>query len=164
MGFGAKFQPDNAPQPELVPSGAGVEGAGQGGGVLLGGLGASVDFQRVQAQVVPAKQSEINTKSLCHFYLRQSQQVIERCELFLLLLGDYFEVMTLKMDLKSRSTRSLDPGLLYSFISHPKKFSGWDPSKLFRICYSLTINQISLRVGGIRSDRHSLTRFLFGVG
>ncbi len=40
--------------------------------------------------------SEVFTNSC--FYLRRNRQVIERWELLLLLLLDYFEVMTLKVD------------------------------------------------------------------
>ncbi len=79
-----------------------------------------------------------------NFYLLWSRQVIELWELLLLLLlllleeeEDYFEVMPLKIDLRSRST-----------------FSPWNLS------HSSSPAQNFLR-GGIH---RSLTRFLFGVG
>ncbi len=54
-----------------------------------------------------------------YFYLRRSRQVIEWWELLLLLGGDYFEVMTLKVDIRSRSTQGqLNPFAL-PLISHP---------------------------------------------
>ncbi len=90
----------------------------------------------------------IDNNVLITFYLRQSRQAIKRWEL-LLLLRDYFEVMTLKVDLRSRSTR---PCLLCSLYLPPIIFfgvgsvtpwpdfsTGWDP---------LLLNQISLQ-GGI---------------
>ncbi len=53
-----------------------------------------------------------------HFYLRRNRQVIELWELLLLLLllGDYFEVMALKVDLRSRSTFVV---CSLPLISHP---------------------------------------------
>ncbi len=79
--------------------------------------------------------------------------------------------MTLKVDLRSRSTFS-PLTLPYSFISHPKKIQGGILCSLTRFLFRvgsgginqdlsvLVINQIFLR-GGICG---SLIRFLFGVG
>ncbi len=68
--------------------------------------------------------------------------------------GDYFEVMTLKVDLRSRSTQPL---LSYPYLP-PIIFFGVGSVEINQDM--LLLDQISLR-GGIRN---SLTRFLFGVG
>ena len=67
--------------------------------------------------------------------------------MLLLLLEDYFEVMTSEVDLLYQRSRStfLDFQYAILFISHPKFPSGWDPLVSIEIC-------------------RSLTRFLCGVG
>ncbi len=75
--------------------------------------------------------------------------------LLLLLLEDYFEVMTSEVGQRSRST-FLD--VQYPLYVPPKIFFGVGSVAIDQDLSLL--DQISLR-GGIR---HSLTRFLFGVG
>ena len=60
-------------------------------------------------------------------------------------VGDYFEVMTLKVDLRSRS-RSTFVVCCLPLISHPKFSLGWDPYP--DQSRTAVIDQISLQ-GGI---------------
>ncbi len=98
-----------------------------------------------------------------NFYLRRSRQVIKRWKLLLLLLGDCFEVMTLKVDLQGQGQGQLL--LLSSLLYLPPWFSFGVGSVALWSDFSsgwglLLPDQISLR-GGIHCFQ---TKFLFGVG
>ncbi len=104
------------------------------------GLTSRRHFSHFSREVFGSKRIKKNTKSFPYYYLR-SRQVIERWELLLLLLllllEDYFEVMTL----------------------------GWPKVKVNLESWSLSPVLPHLPLTFLRGGiRHSLIKFLFGVG